>query len=101
MAKKRESDLVEAARLREQELIDQNQSILPGSLDETEGENGDREGFSLACFRFIKRNNDLSVIVNIANASLYSIRNNCNVFSIDSRRLADGKKYSLDNHEEE
>ena len=33
--------------------------------------------------------------MNIANASLYSIRTNCNVFSIDSRRLSDGKQYSL------
>ena len=57
-----------------------------------EGEDGDREGFSLQTFRFIKQNNDLSVIVNIANASLYSLRNNCNVFNVDSRRLTDGKK---------
>ena len=37
----------------------------------------DREGFSEEAFLFIKNNNDLSVITNIANASLYSVRNNC------------------------
>ena len=57
-----------------------------------EGEDGDREGFSLETFRFVKQNNDLSVIVSTANASLYSIRNNCNVFNVDSRRLTDDKK---------
>ena len=48
------------------------------------------------------------MIVNIANASLYSIRANCNVFSIDSRRLssnfpADRKKkeFSLDADDDE
>ena len=41
----------------------------------------DTEGFTDEAFRFIKNNNDLSVITNIANASLYSIRNNCQVYS--------------------
>ena len=54
-----------------------------------DGEDGDREGFSLGTFRYIKRNKDLAVIVNIANASLYSIRNQCSVFNIPSSRLAD------------
>ena len=57
-----------------------------------EGEDGDREGFSLQAFRFIKQNNELSAIVSTANASLYSIRNNCNVFNVDSRRLTDDKQ---------
>lgn len=43
----------------------------------------------MGAFRYIKRNKDLAVIVNIANASLYSIRNRCSVFNIDSRRLVD------------
>ena len=37
--------------------------------------------------------------MNIANASLYSIRTNCNVFSIDSRRLSNGNKYSLEDED--
>ena len=41
----------------------------------------DREGFTEEAFQFIKSNNDLSVITNIANASLYSVRNNCEVYS--------------------
>ena len=41
----------------------------------------DKEGFNDETFKFIKVNNDLSVITNIANASLYSVRNNCEVYS--------------------
>lgn len=74
-------------------------SVLPGAQDEIDGEDGDREGFSLEVYRFIKRNQDLNVIVNIANASLYSIRTNCNVFSVDSRRLSGGKQFTLDDDE--
>lgn len=35
------------------------------------------------------------MIVNIANASLYSIRNQCNVFNVDSRRLTDGRSKTV------
>ena len=41
------------------------------------------------------------MIVNIANASLYSIRHQCNVFNIDGRRLADTRAYSLDEDEKD
>ena len=41
----------------------------------------DTEGFTDEAFKFIQSNNDLSVITNIANASLYSVRNNCQVYS--------------------
>ena len=52
-----------------------------------EGEDGDREGFSLEVFRYIKLNKELSVIVDVANASMYSLRTQCNVYSMDKRRL--------------
>lgn len=84
-AKKRDAELAEARRLQqERDKEIKNLKNLP-----TDGEEGDREGFSLGAFRYIKRNKDLAVIVNIANASLYSIRNQCSVFNIDSRRLVD------------
>ena len=35
----------------------------------------DREGFTAEIYNYIKKNNDLSAITNMANASLYSIRN--------------------------
>lgn len=57
--------------------------------DSVEGEDGDREGFSLEVFRFIKKSKDLSVIVNIANASLYSLRNRITVASMSSHLLSD------------
>jgi len=60
-----------------------------------DGENGDREGFSLGVYRYIKRNKDLGVIVDIANASLFSIRNQCSVFIMDGRRLSDGRRQGL------
>jgi len=41
------------------------------------------------------------VIVDIANASLFSIRNQCSVYNIDSRRLLDGRSHVLDDDEEE
>jgi hypothetical protein len=66
-----------------------------------DGENGDREGFSLKTYRYIKRNKDLSVIVDIANASLYSIRNQCSVFNMNSSRLSDGRRNFPDADEEE
>ena len=34
----------------------QQSQVLPGAAEEAEGEDGDREGFSLEVFRFIKRN---------------------------------------------
>ena len=51
------------------------------------GENGDREGFSCAAYRLIKRDKDLGAIVSVANASHYDIRTNCSVYVIDSRHL--------------
>ena len=47
----------------------------------------DREGFTAAAYKFIKKNNDLSVITNIANASLFSIRNQCQIYSSQSKFL--------------
>ena len=38
-------------------------------------------------FSYVKKNNDLSVITNIANASLFSIRNRCPTYSTQLRRL--------------
>lgn len=83
--KKRDAELAEARRLQEERDLEiKKLKNLP-----TDGEEGDREGFSLGAFRYIKRNKDLAVIVNIANASLYSIRSQCSVFNIDQRRLID------------
>ena len=47
----------------------------------------DREGFTPEAFKFIKKNNDLSVITNIANASLFSIRNQCQIYSSQQKYL--------------
>ena len=52
-----------------------------------EGEEGDREGFSLEVYRYIKLNRELRIIADVANESLYSIRTQCNVYSMDNRRL--------------
>ena len=38
-------------------------------------------GFTKETYMFIKENNDLSVIVNIANASLFSLRSQCEIYS--------------------
>ena len=38
-------------------------------------------------YRFIKKNNDLSVITNIANASLFRIRNQCQIYSSQMKFL--------------
>ena len=47
----------------------------------------DREGFTPEVYRYVKKNNDLSVITNIANASLFSIRNRCPSYSTQLRHL--------------
>ena len=36
---------------------------------------------------YVKKNNDLSVITNIANASLFSVRNRCPVYTTKLRNL--------------
>ena len=57
----------------------------------------EREGFTEEAFQFIKSNNDLSVITNIANASLYSVRNNCEVYSTKIQALTPcNKKETFD-----
>ena len=57
----------------------------------------EREGFTEEAFQFIKNNNDLSVITNIANASLYSVRNNCQVYSTKIQALTPcNKKETFD-----
>ena len=38
-------------------------------------------------YKYVKKNNDLSVITNIANASLFSIRNRCPVYAIKMKHL--------------
>ena len=43
--------------------------------EKEDGEDGDREGFSLQAYRKIKRNNVLATIVKTANANKLSIRN--------------------------
>ena len=47
----------------------------------------DKEGFSLEAYKYIKNSNEIQVIANLANASLYNIRNMLNIFSIDARKL--------------
>ena len=39
-------------------------------------------------YKYVKKNNDLSVITNIANASLFSIRNRCPVYAIKMKHLS-------------
>ena len=56
-------------------------------MPEEDYSNVDREGFNVDTYRFIKNSNELNVITNLANASLYQIRNQCTIFSIDSRQL--------------
>lgn len=48
----------------------------------------DKEGFSAEIYRQIKTNADLSVIVNISNASLYNIRNQCPIYSVKENQLS-------------
>ena len=66
-ALKKQRELEEEARKREEELRSaRNQPV--------EGEEGDREGFSLEVYRYIKLNKELRIIADVANESLYSIR---------------------------
>ena len=97
-AKKREEELAEAAQRREEQLLEaarQNEELIRqqqnnSQQDITDGQDGDLEGFSVEIYKHIKQDADLSVIVSIANASLYSLRNQINVFNVDSRKLIDG-----------
>ena len=97
-AKKREEELAEAAQRREEQLLEaarQNEELIRqqqnnSQQDITDGQDGDREGFSVEIYKHIKQDADLGVIVSIANASLYSLRNQINVFNVDSRKLIDG-----------
>jgi len=89
-ARKREQELAEAVRLKEEEFMRQQWKMAAGKDPEfVEGEDGDREGFSLEVYRYIKRNKDLNVIVSIANASLYSIRVRNHVASVSGHLLVD------------
>ena len=57
----------------------------------------DREGFSIEAYKYVKKSNELSVITNLANASLYSIRNMCSIFTIAESKLANiNPEVSLD-----
>lgn len=61
------------------------------SIEEEDVDN-DREGFTVEAYKFIKKNNDLSVITNIANASLFSIRNQCQIYSSFAKFLTPTNK---------
>jgi len=52
-----------------------------------DGLDGDKEGFTAEVYRFIQKNHDLNAITNMANASLYSIRGNCDVYSTRQQYL--------------
>ena len=49
------------------------QAAKEPTIDE-EDVDGDREGFTIEVYRYIKKNADLSAITNMANGSLYNIR---------------------------
>ena len=84
LAQKEKEQLEESARKREMELKliqAQEPSIDAEDLDH------DREGFTPEVYMYVKKNNDLSVITNIANASLFSVRNRCPVYTTKLRNL--------------
>ena len=84
MAYKEKEKLEESARKREMELkLIQAQEP---SID-TEDLDHDREGFTPEVYKYVKKNNDLSVITNIANASLFSVRNRCPVYTTKLKNL--------------
>ena len=86
-AKKEKQDWQEASKKREIEMEQKMQASKDSRMIEEEDVDNDREGFTPEVYSFIKKNNDLSVITNIANASLYSIRNQVQVYSTMQKSL--------------
>ena len=55
--------------------------------NETKQEIKNREGFSLECFEYIKQSSHLNQIAKIANRSLYNIREQVSVLSINKEQI--------------